>query len=70
MRLCSGGVAVRSFGPSVVFGPLHLSEGGILSMGAVSVAATIHNPLIIWGFFGEEGMNVLQHCDVFAWVSC
>lgn len=39
-------------------------------MGAVSVAATIHNPLIIWDFFGEEGMNVLQHCDVFAWVSC
>ena len=23
-------------------------------------------PLTIWGFFGEEGMNVLQHCDVFA----
>lgn len=39
-------------------------------MGAVSAAAIIRNPLIIWGFFGEEGMNVLQHCDVFAWVSC
>ena len=39
-------------------------------MGAVSVVVTIRNPLIIWGFFGEEGMNVLQHCDVFAWVSC
>lgn len=39
-------------------------------MGMAFAGATIHNPLIIWGFFGEEGMNVLQHCDVFVWVSC
>lgn len=33
-------------------------------MGMAFAEATIRNPLIIWGFFGEEGMNVLQHCDV------
>ena len=39
-------------------------------MGVASAVATICNPLTIWGFFGEEGMNVLQYCGVFAWVSC
>lgn len=32
--------------------------------GVAFAAATICNPLTIWGFIGEEGMNVLQHCDV------